>query len=152
MANTTIYINTPPSQLWSILTDFESWIAWNTMCKDMKRLNPSSHPALNTALSFTPTIEGIPAMSCSVWLTLYDAEKEMAWKGGPLPRFMGPLSQGHHWFRLKPDGTGTLFEHGEDVEGLMKYLVTKGMSATLENALTACNQSSKKYAESQTSS
>jgi hypothetical protein len=122
------------------------------MSKDMKRLGGSSSLVLDAALSFTSTVEGVPPMACTVWLTTWVPEKELAWKGGPLPKFRSPLGQGHHWFRLEGQDEGTLLEHGEDMEGILKFGVTQEMREGLEKSLNGFNQALKKHIEVQTTS
>ena len=75
----------------------------------------------------------------------YDVGRELAWVGAPL--VVPALGCGEHWFRVGPSSEGTLFEHGEDLRGLLIPLMPKAFYAAFATGYAAFNLALKVHAE-----
>lgn len=120
-----ITIKAGPAAVWSVLTDFESYPAWNPFIisisgegKVGKQLSVSVKPFESRPMSFKPII-----------LT-FDKNKELKWKG---KLFVTGLFDGEHYFKLNtnPDGTTHLVQ-GEAFSGLLIPLFQTYFQKVLE--------------------
>lgn len=112
---TEIDIAAPPSRVWQILTDFESFPEWNPLLQIMGK------PELGAKLKVKVNAPDGSGSQYNFQAKVVDFEpdKLLAWKGG-VP---GILS-GYHYWRISPSGDGIRLIHGEDFYGL--YVWIKG--------------------------
>ncbi|OAP64141.1 hypothetical protein AYL99_00113 [Fonsecaea erecta] len=148
-ALSSIVIDAPPQDVWNVLVDFSSWPDWNTWFSSIRA--HSTPLELGTLVTFTNTMSDTakPGTYTARITTWHPETTEFAWKGGPLPEWLGWTLRGHHWFKLvaEDDGKKTLFDHGEDVEGLLSMLVPESMMRDLVKQLDKFNGELKRRVE-----
>lgn len=117
-------------QVWSVLTDFESYPDWNPFWRlrtTSSTISPGSilliQPVWSPAATHVPPhvdlepIYRIPPTWVPVFVTEFEPGRAMAWAGG-LPKPAGVFYV-QHFFRLE-DGAASTTElnHGEDFHGM----------------------------------
>lgn len=138
LIETKINIDAPPRDVWAMLTDFTAMPAWNPFIRSISgELRPGAQLSVHIAppgksgMRFRPTV-----------LAVKEA-RELRWIG----RLLIPgLFDGEHYFKLEPQGTGTLFIHGEKFSGLLVGMMRWALSAT-EQGFNAMNAALKDHAE-----
>ena len=147
-AQTYITIDAPPERVWDVLTDFPQWPNWQTWFTAMK--SHDAEPEVGTKLTFTNAVsEADKPGTYDVRMVTWEPTKEFAWKGGPMPESLGFLMRGFHWFRLIPDDGGqkTKFDHGEDIEGLLRIIVPNSLVQKLAGSADKFNRDLKAKVE-----
>ncbi|KIW30834.1 uncharacterized protein PV07_02528 [Cladophialophora immunda] len=148
-ALSSIVIDAPPQDVWNVLIDFPGWPEWNTWFLSIRA--HSTPLELGTLVTFTNAMsETAKPGTYTARITTWHPEKtEFAWKGGPLPEWLGWTLRGSHWFKLvaQDGGKKTLFDHGEDVEGLLSVLVPSSMVKDLVKQLDKFNGELKRRVE-----
>ncbi|KIX93257.1 uncharacterized protein Z520_11113 [Fonsecaea multimorphosa CBS 102226] len=148
-ALSSIVIDAPPQDVWNVLVDLQSWPDWNTWFLSMRA--HSTPLELGTLVTFTNRMSDTakPGVYTTRITTWKPEATEFAWKGGPMPQWLGWIVRGYHWFRLvaQDDGRTTLFDHGEDVEGLLSVLVPDSMVQDLVKQLEKFNSELKRRVE-----
>ena len=112
---TEIEITAPPSQVWQILTDFESFSEWNPLLQATGKAELGEKIAIKANAPDGSDAE----YKFQVQIVDFEPNKILAWKGG-IP---GILS-GYHYWLLSASDNGTRLIHGEDFNGL--YVLIKG--------------------------
>lgn len=136
--DTWIEIAAPPSRVWEVLTDFQSYPEWNPFITSIsgsaragEKLSVRIQPAGKSGMSFKPTV------------LVADPQRELRWKGKVL---VNGLFDGEHHFRLEPMEHGTRFHQGERFTGLLVPLLSGTFHAT-EQGFEAMNERLKRRAE-----
>ncbi len=109
---TEIQIAAPPTLVWSVLTDVDSYHEWNPF---IMALAGSLEAGAELDVTLNPPESG----EYSFRATVIAAEpgKELRWRGKWGAEF---LFRGEHFFRLNETGDGhTRFVHGEDFSGVL---------------------------------
>lgn len=103
-----ILINAPREKVWAVLTDFESYPAWNPFIREISgklQMNEQLRCVIDpgdSPYTFTPVVTELEAVSRFAWL-------------GSLPLGM---FKGNHYFYLEEAGEGlTRVIHGERFSG-----------------------------------
>lgn len=105
---TKIRVDALPSDVWNVLTDFESYPQWNTMIPRFKgEANPGAEVRLSLRIGFVD-------LPINARMIKADGN-ELRWGGptGLLSCFVG----GEHYFRLRAQNESTLVYHGEEFFG-----------------------------------
>ncbi|KAH7203278.1 hypothetical protein BKA60DRAFT_580198 [Fusarium oxysporum] len=89
-----ITIAAPPSQVWSMLMDLESWPKWNTFVTSIQVQPP--HTELAVGSKQTITIENNQTYTNVV--SVLQPEKELRWNGSILTPIVFDTE---HWCRLE---------------------------------------------------
>jgi hypothetical protein len=136
--DTSIEIAAPPSRVWEVLMDFQSYPHWNPFITSIsgaarvgEKLSVRIQPPGKSGMKFKPTV------------LVADSQRELRWKGKVL---VNGLFDGEHHFRLEPMGDGTKFYQGEQFTGLLVPLLTGTFQAT-EQGFKAMNERLKRRAE-----
>lgn len=110
-------IEADPERVWQILTDLESYPAWNPFITEGtgefrkgEKLVLKMHPPGGRPMTFKPTV------------LVADPAVELRWLG----RLIVPgIFDGEHWFRLESVEDGTHLVQGENFSGLLPPLLGK---------------------------
>ena len=113
---TEILINATPEKVWTILTSFENYPAWNPFIKSINgevkvgnKITVKIEPPEEKGMTFKPKV------------LIYEINKELRWIGYLL--FPG-LFDGKHKFELIDNGNGTtIFRQSEKFSGILIWLL-----------------------------
>ena len=137
---TKISIAAPPSRVWSVLTDFDAYPQWNRVIPQMR-----GDLRAGGKVSFRIVIEKTPTLRFTATLVRCVPERELAWRGGA--PIVPSLAWGEHYFRLEPEGDGTLLTHGERFGGLLALIMMGPAHGRTTRTYDALNASLKSRAE-----
>lgn len=130
---TTLVIDAPPAQVWSVLTDFSAYDSWNPLVRSVR-----GRPEVGAALDFRLRV-GRLAAPIDARVVCADGH-ELRWEG-PRRRALSPLGRGSHYFRLEPAADGrTRLVHGEDFGGPLFALPWRLLGPRLEASYAAFNR------------
>jgi hypothetical protein len=109
-----ITIAAPPSQVWGVLMDLESWPRWNTFVTSIEVQPP--HADLAVGSQQTITIDSTQTYNNVV--SALQPEKELRRNGSILASI---IFDTEHWCRLEAveDGQSTRFTQGERFSGIL---------------------------------
>jgi len=135
---TTTTIAADPERVWGVLTDIESYPAWNPFIvggsgefRKGERVALKMQPPGGGEMTFRPTV----------------LEAERARKLRWLGRLLVPgIFDGEHWFSLEPVEAGTLLTQGERFTGLLPRFMG-GTLARTERGFESLNAALKERAE-----
>lgn len=137
---TSIDIDAPPETVWTVLTDFTQYPAWNPFVRVVGRPNEGARlvvdltPPGERGFRFRPTV------------TRVDRPRELRWLGHLL---VPGLYDGEHRFVLDAtaDG-GTRLTHAESFGGVLAGVVNRFVGAATEQGFHEMNAALKARAES----
>jgi hypothetical protein len=119
---TEIVINASPEKVWSVLTDFTSYPAWNPFIRSIEgekrsggRLRVSITPPGGGGMTFKPIV-----------LT-FDPQLQFRWKG---KLGIAGIFDGEHYFQLSEQNNTTRFVHGEKFSGVLVPFMAKILEKT----------------------
>ncbi len=135
---TQVTINSPIQTVWSVLTDFDKYPAWNPFLVKVEKISSQK-------LKITTCIEGkknrfTPKIICLKPL------HELRWLG----KFLGIswLFKGEHYFLLKPLSTNkTSVIHGENFSGFLANISWSYLEKRLHESFSRMNNALKETAE-----
>jgi hypothetical protein len=138
--STSIDIAAPPETVWTVLTDFDQYPAWNPFMRVVGRPNEGARlvvdltPPGKREFQFRPT------------LTRVDRPRELRWLGHLL---VPGLYDGEHRFELEAtaDG-GTRLTHAESFGGVLAGVVNRFVGSATEQGFHEMNAALKTRAES----
>jgi hypothetical protein len=136
---TEIEIDAPPERVWSVLTDFPRYHAWNPFITSVEG---------ELKVGSTLTIRVTPPESSESKLRpkvlVCDAPCELRWRGH---LFVKGLLDGEHFFQVGelPEGRSR-FVHGEDFSGLLLRFVHRQLTE-VARGFVYMNQALKKRVE-----
>jgi hypothetical protein len=109
---TEIEIDAPPERVWSVLTDFPQYHAWNPFITSVEG---------ELTVGSTLTIRVCPPESSESKLRpkllVCEAPRELRWRGH---LFIKGLLDGEHFFQVHETADGkSRFVHGEDFSGIL---------------------------------
>ena len=139
---TEIIIEASRENIWSILTDFESYPSWNPFIKSIdgikskgEKLSVLIQPPNGSSMNFKPTI------------LVFKENEEFRWIG-----HLGikGIFDGEHYFKLMEESNGhTKLIHGEKFSGLLVALMS-GMLNKTADGFKLMNEALKTKAENKT--
>ncbi|KAF5699568.1 hypothetical protein FGLOB1_11279 [Fusarium globosum] len=138
-----ITIAAPPSQVWSVLMDLESWSKWNTFVTSIQVQPP--HTELAVGSKQTITIDKTQTYTNIV--SVLQPEKELRWNGSILTPI---IFDTEHWCRLEAvdDERSTRFTQGERFSGILAPIAAAaGKLNELQEGYVRMNQDLKKVVE-----
>lgn len=140
---TTIDIAATLDTVWRVLTDFPKYPEWNPF---VRSIDGPQVPGARLRVTIQP--EGGRAMSFSPRLLVFEARRELRWKGSLL---VPGIFDGEHYFQLNEPFPGEVrFIHGELFSGLLVPLVLRGAMRTgTRRGFAAMNEALKTRAEAQ---
>lgn len=117
---TTIIIQASATEVWGVLTDFDSYSEWNPFVVDIKGLARKGGK-----IQVTLQMEGSKAQTFKPTLIDVEEGSQLSWLGH---LFTSGLFDGHHYFRIEDQGDGSVeFIHGENFSGMLVGLVMAGL-------------------------
>ena len=137
---TEIHIIAPCDRVWSILTDFGSYPAWNPFIREILGRRPEVGSTLTVAI----TPPGGKTMRFKPRILKVQPPRELRWLG---QLFVPGLFDGEHSFTLIAAGQGCLFRHSETFSGFLPMVMTSRMFDATERGFRAMNEALKERAE-----
>jgi len=109
-------IDSPPEQVWAVLTDVAGWPAWDSGVSAV-----DGEMVLGRKL--TIRVEASPGRAFPVKVAVLDAPSRIVLRGGmPLGLFTGERT-----YTLSPDGSGTRFAMREEYTGPLAGMIFKSI-------------------------
>jgi hypothetical protein len=168
-----VSIAASPEAVFNAIADFERWHEWTTIYRDIKPydLNSEGKVVPRSKVGFTTNEPGMPSVPNVAVLDVVkgphtkhdggvDADAQaglhtsvykykMSWYGGPpLPGVTPWIMGGHHWWVICEDGEGgAMLEHGEQLVGVAKWLVSEEMRGDIGKMLVKFNGALKERVE-----
>lgn len=136
-----IEINASADRVWSILTDFTAYVAWNPF---IRSIQGQQVPGAGLNVTVQPT--GVAAMSFKPRVLSVVPGKELRWKGQVL---VPGIFDGEHCFQIDTVKPGAVqFTQGEVFSGILVPLLFRGAARMgTELGFQAMNQALKRRAE-----
>ena len=129
--HTQIQIQSSPAQVWSVLTDFDSYPDWNPFVRSVKG---------TVALHNTIEVD-LPGMNFKPVITSFKQDQQFSWLGHL--GFKG-LFDGEHSFQLIDNQDGsTTFVHSENFKGILVRLFSKTLDGKTKAGFEEMNESLK---------
>lgn len=136
---TSVAIDAPPGRVWSVLTDFASYPAWNPFIRSAEG---TARRGERLRLGMAPRGDE-RLFRIAPRVRIAEEARELRWAG----RIVLPwLFDAEHRFVLAPDGRGTRMEHAERFRGL-RVPVTGGMLRDTRAAFERMNRALKRRCE-----
>jgi hypothetical protein len=132
-------IRAPAARLWSILTDFPAYPAWNPFITSIE-----GDPQPGARLRITIAPPGRRPMTFRPVLLVAARERELRWLGR---LFIPGLFDGEHAFRLEQRAEFCRFHHSERFSGLLLPLFGGSLLAATRQGFAAMNAALKQRAE-----
>ncbi len=137
--HTEIEIEAPPTTVWAVLTELDSYRDWNPFIVTATgsvtvggRLTNRLQPPGGRAMTFKPTV------------TIVDEDSVFEWLG----RLGFPgLFDGRHRFELHPTATGTRLVHSEYFSGLLVRVLRSSLDNETKAGFVAMNTALRATAE-----
>ncbi len=138
---TSIHIRASPEKVWSVLTDFDSYGAWNPFIKSIK-----GEVALSQVIEAHVCPPASNEMTFKPVVLVFEENKELRWRGKLL--FSG-IFDGEHRFVPKANEDGlTEFIHAEKFSGILVPFMRKMLNGRTKNGFVKMNEALKKKVES----
>jgi len=110
---TELKIEAPVEDVWHVLSDLPTWSDWNPLMVEMVgETRAGADLALAVRTTSGRRFETVAT------ILVFEPQSELRWGGGRRPWIWI-----EHFVRVRPDGTGTLLEHGEDFGGPVGWLL-----------------------------
>lgn len=134
---TEINIDAPPDEVWSVLTDFESYPDWNPF---IQKIDGAATIGQTLTVEMHPLhMDGTHIFSPEVLVA--DEDTELRWLGRLL---LPAIFDGEHFFRIEKTETGSRLVNGENFRGVL--LLAFDMNDFIPSS-EAANQALKERAE-----
>ncbi len=132
-------IKAAPEKIWTILTEFENYSAWNPFIQSIKG---EKKPGAKLEVFIQPP--GAGGMKFKPEVLVFEKNQEFRWAG---KMFFKGLFDGEHYFLLQPNERGTTdFIHGEKFRGMLIPFF-KGMLTKTREGFELMNQELKILSE-----
>jgi len=137
---TDIIINASSEQVWSVLSDHESYHEWNPFIKQISGpTQPGEHFTVYLQSGSKKPMKFKPVVITN------SKEKEFRWRG---ILFINGIFDGEHYFILEPvDSTQTRFIQGENFTGILSGLMMRMIGEDTLEGFHAMNKALKQRAE-----
>ncbi|MDX2001432.1 MAG: SRPBCC domain-containing protein [Chitinophagales bacterium] len=127
--HTSVIIEASAAQVWNELTNFSDYPVWNPI---VGKLEGPMNEGSKISTFIVPLNNTFSPVLCS-----FKKDREMAWKGSLVSRF---LLQAHHYYSLEEYKHGrTELKHGEYFTGLLSYLLPKTLMGSMHEAFKQHN-------------
>jgi hypothetical protein len=137
--HTEIEIDASPERVWSILTAFGDYAAWNPFIRSVEgeltegaRLRVRLQPPGSKGITLSPRVQAVRAM------------RELRWRGRVL---LPGIFTGEHRFLLEPRGGGTRFVQSEQFSGVLVPLLKKQLDGATREGFHQMNTALRLRAE-----
>lgn len=139
---TTISINATPQRVYQILTDLNTYEAWNPFI-----IKSEGKVAVGNRIKNTMRLKGRKPQTFKPKVLKAESGRHFRWKGSlPIPG----LFTGEHYFILEKAGEGkTKLIHGEVFGGLLHNLIMNKIGEATLQGYRAMNEALKQRAENQ---
>lgn len=137
---TAIDIKAPARRIWSILTDFRSYPAWNPFI-----VAAEGEPVLGARLKVTIAPPGRRPMSFRPVIRVAARERELRWRGR---LFLPGLFDGEHAFRLEQRRDFCRLHQTEKFSGILVARFGETLFEATQQGFEAMNRALKARAES----
>jgi hypothetical protein len=139
LIETTIDIQAPATRVWSILTEFSAYPAWNPF---IIAAEGEARPGARLKITIAPP--GRAPMTFRPVVLVAVPERELRWRG----RLLIPgLFDGEHYFQLEQRGATCSLRHCERFSGILLPLFGDGLLQTTREGFVAINAALKRRAE-----
>ena len=139
---TEILIKATPEKVWSVLTRFDNYPAWNPFIKSIK-----GEPKVGHKIVAYLQPPGAKGMTFKPTVLVYDINKRFQWQGHLL---IPGLFDGQHQFELIDNGNGTTtFIQSEKFGGILIPFFHKMIDINTLQGFTEMNKKLKESAEKQ---
>jgi hypothetical protein len=136
---TELVIDAPPERVWSVLTGFGSYGAWNPCIRRIDGEAKEGQP-----LRITIRFGSLPPIRFTARIDRFRKDEILGWHG---VLFFGLLN-GRHWFELHPlDAGKTRFVHSETFSGLLSTPFLSIFSGVIRASYNAMNRALKAKVE-----
>lgn len=132
---TSIVINAAPEKVWKVLTDFNSYPAWNPFVKSVE-----GEVAVNNRIKIQ-----LPGMKFQPRILAYEPAREFRWLGSLL--FKGIFDGEHQFILQKNEDGSTTLVHGEQFSGLLVPLLSKKLDTETRAGFEEMNRALKSRVE-----
>lgn len=137
---TEIRIKASLKEVWNVLTDFESYPAWNPFIKSLQ-----GTVKVGSKIEVFIVPPGEKGMTFKPKVLVFDKEKEFQWMGSLL--FPG-IFDGKHRFQLIDNNNGTItFIQSEMFKGILVPFFKKKLEVNTKNGFIEMNKALKKRVE-----
>ena len=137
---THIEIAASATQIWSLLTDFQSYRYWNPFIRSVegevvvgKSLKVFIQPHSSKGMRFKPTVLAA------------EPNRELRWKGNLL---LPGLFDGEHYFKIESAPERVVFHQGEVFTGILVPLFKSSLDGATKQGFISMNVALKHRAES----
>lgn len=160
--DTSVSINAAPEKVFATIADYGNWEKWTAIYREISVQDPAADGKANgqSTVLFTTNSEGMPSVGNTAWMQVFEGpgdvlgdakgyKYKISWRGSPFPKTIaGYVMQGHHWWVIRDDGKGgTVMEHGEQLEGVAKWLTGQGVRDDIKKMLVRFNGNLKRWLE-----
>ena len=132
-------IRAPAARLWSILTDFSAYPAWNPF---ITTIEGDPNPGARLKITIAPP--GRRPMTFRPVVLIAARERELRWLGR---LFVPGLFDGEHAFRLEQRAEACRFHHSERFSGVLLRLFGDRLLTATRQGFEAMNAALKQRAE-----
>lgn len=140
---TEIEIAAPPSKVWSIVTDINSWKEWSPIIKDS---NGAASVGSELTITMTGKEQGKEGPKYNPIITELDQPNFFRWRAHMLAGF---IFTNYKIIELKETSSGTLLTHTESFKGLLAPVFCSQMEKGVPPMLNSMNKALKDLAEKQ---
>jgi hypothetical protein len=139
LIETTIDIQAPATRVWSILTEFSAYPAWNPFI-----IAAEGEPRPGARLKITIAPSGRAPMTFRPVVLVAVPERELRWRGWLL---VPGLFDGEHYFQLEQRDATCRLHHCERFSGILLPLFGDTLLQTTREGFVAINAALKRRAE-----
>ncbi len=131
-----IAIKARPEDVWSVLTDFESYPEWNPFIRSIHGV-----PERGARLEVRIQPSGAKGMTFRPMILIADPGQELRWRG----RLLWPgVFDGEHQFKIEPSvGGQVLFQQHEDFHGLLVPVLRSSLDRDTKKGFKEMNRALK---------
>ena len=139
---TSIIINSTPTHVWNIITDFENYAQWNPF---IQSITGKKEKGGTLTVKIAP--EGMKPQTFKPEILEFKTDQELKWAG---KLFIKGLFDGEHYFQLnRLNDNQVQLVHGERFRGLLVNPIFKKIGAATLSGFEAMNRAVKDRAELQ---
>ena len=137
--STSVSIEAPPSVVWDVLMDFDSYPEWNPFIRSI-----TGSPAVGTKIEALLGASGKKPMKFSPVVQELSSPSRFSWLGSF--GFKG-VFDGRHSFELEETTEGTIFHQHEEFSGILAPIALPALRASTTRGFNEMNQALKERVE-----